>query len=78
MSLTYSDRTGALITGLEVQGKLEKPATEAGRIPLKFIETSPGRYVAPTGAITGAWDMTATAQSAKKELFVAERRLTWP
>lgn len=77
VALTYADREGAPVSGLVVSGKLERPATETGRVALNFAETSPGRYVAPTGAVSGAWDMTAEARAADGVAFVAERRLTW-
>lgn len=76
--LTYSDRNGGPVTGLTVTGKLERPATETGRIALKFAERSPGRYAAPAGALSGAWDLTAEARGAGGAAFTAERRLTWP
>lgn len=76
--LEFRDRDGRPLTGLSVAGRLERPATEAGRIGLKFAEAGPGRYVAPTGKIAGAWDLTSEAQGPTGGAFVAERRLTWP
>jgi nitrogen fixation protein FixH len=72
------DRDGRPVQGLSPRGRLERPATETGRIPLRFTETAPGRYAAATGATTGAWDLTVTAQRGPDLLFTAERRLTWP
>lgn len=71
------DRDGAPLNGLALEGKLERPATEAGRLTLRFRETAPGRYVARPGALTGAWDLTAVAAGAHGERFEAERRLAW-
>lgn len=71
------DRAGAALTGLAVIGKLERPATEAGRLTLSFHETSAGRYVARPGRLAGAWDLTAVAVGPRGERFEAERRLTW-
>ncbi|MCR5881050.1 FixH family protein [Phenylobacterium sp. J367] len=71
------DRTGAPVAGLSVSGRLERPATEAGRRMLTFQRTAPGRYEATTGAIDGAWDLTAEARDGQGRLFTAERRLTW-
>lgn len=70
-------RAGAPIQGLVLSGKLERPATEAGRIGLTFREDAPGRYVARAGRLAGAWDLTARAVDAQGRLFQAERRLTW-
>jgi len=69
--------SGAALTGLEVSGKLERPATEAGRLTFGFQETSPGRYVARPGPLTGTWDLTAVAVRPGGARFEAERRLSW-
>jgi nitrogen fixation protein FixH len=71
------DGDNAPLSGLAIEGKLERPATEAGRLTLRFRETSPGHYVARPGRLTGAWDLTAVAVSAHGERFEAERRLSW-
>jgi nitrogen fixation protein FixH len=76
--LEFRDRDGGPLSGLAIVGRLERPATEAGRISLKFVEASPGRYIAPAGRIAGAWDLTADAKGASGGAFLAERRLTWP
>jgi nitrogen fixation protein FixH len=72
------DAAGAPLSGLAISGKLERPATEAGRRLLKFRETAPGSYVAISDGLTGTWDLTAEAADAKGRRFEAERRLTWP
>ena len=76
--LDYRDRDGRPVANLAVVGKLERPATEAGRIELRFKEEGAGRYVAPRAGLAGAWDLTAEARAADGARFVAERRLTWP
>ena len=78
VALAFQDREGRPLSGLTLTGRLERPATEAGRIVLRFAEAEPGRYLAPTGRVSGAWDLTAQAQGATGGSFVAERRLTWP
>jgi nitrogen fixation protein FixH len=78
VALELRDRGGRPLTGATVAGKLERPATETGRIVLRFAEVAPGRYVAPTGRLAGAWDLTAEARGAAGGVFQAERRLTWP
>jgi nitrogen fixation protein FixH len=72
------DGRGAPLTGLAVTGKLERPATEAGRKMLAFREVAPGLYAATPGALAGAWDLTAEAADRAGHRFEAERRLTWP
>lgn len=76
--IEYRDAKGQAVRGLTVEGKMERPATETGRIVLKFAEASPGVYVATAGKIAGAWDLTAVAKGAEGAHFEAERRLTWP
>jgi len=76
--MTFRDRAGRPLTGLAVAGRLERPATEAGRVTLRFVEDAPGRYVAPAGRLSGAWDLTAEARGPAGGAFLAERRLTWP
>jgi len=71
------DAAGAPISHLSMSGKLERPATESGRLFLQFRETAPGRYAARSGRLAGAWDLTATARGDHGEHFEAERRLTW-
>lgn len=78
VAMIFRDRDGRPLTGLRIVGRLERPATDAGRVALQFEEAQPGRYVAPTGRIAGAWDLTAEAQGPTGGAFVAERRLTWP
>jgi nitrogen fixation protein FixH len=76
--MAFRDRAGRPLTGLVVAGRLERPATEAGRVTLRFAETAPGAYVAPAGRLSGAWDLTAEARGPSGGAFLAERRLTWP
>ncbi len=76
--LQFQDREGRPVQGLKIVGRLERPATEAGKIALRFNEAAPGRYVAPAGPAPGGWDLTAEAKGPGGETFLAERRLTWP
>ena len=78
VALTFVDRAGRPLTGLVIAGRLERPATETGRIQLRFEEAGPGRYLASAGHVRGAWDLTAEARGPTGGAFVAERRLTWP
>jgi len=78
VALAFRDQQGRPLSGLTITGRLERPATAAGRVALRFVEAEPGRYVAPTGRIAGAWDLTAQATGRTGGSFVAERRLAWP
>ena len=71
------DRTGRPLSHLAIAGKLERPATEAGRITPRFSEIAPGRYEADTRGLAGTWDLTASATDGQGHVFIAERRLTW-
>lgn len=75
--MEFRDRAGQPVRGLAITAKLERPATEAGRLAPRFVETAPGRYEAQVGGLTGSWDLTAEARAAKGAVFHAERRLTW-
>lgn len=72
------DRDGRSVRGLTLTGKLERPATETGRVVPRFVETAPGRYEARERGLAGAWDLTAVARDAQRHSFELERRLTWP
>ena len=70
------DARGAPLRGLEVTGRLERPATEAGRLDLRFTETAPGRYEAPLRSPSGAWDLTFAARGDGQD-FEGARGLAW-
>ncbi|MEW5685384.1 MAG: FixH family protein [Pseudomonadota bacterium] len=76
--MRLQDRGGQPVRGLAISGRLERPATESGKIVLRFTETEPGRYVAQAGPAPGGWDLTVEARGRGGETFIAERRLTWP
>jgi nitrogen fixation protein FixH len=76
--MTFQDRAGRPLAGLVLTGRLERPATEAGRVMLRFAEAGEGRYVAPAGRLSGAWDLTVEARGPAGGAFLAERRLIWP
>jgi nitrogen fixation protein FixH len=76
--VVLEDKAGRPLSGLAVTGKLERPATEAGRITPRFAETGPGRYEAAEAGLAGAWDLTAEAHDRAGHSFELERRLTWP
>lgn len=72
------DKDGAPLDGLVLTARLERPATETGRIVLKFTEAAPGVYLARPGRLAGAWDLSVALTDPAKRRFEAERRLTWP
>lgn len=76
--LLVEDAKGQPVRDLRISAKLERPATESGRINAAFKEVAAGRYEARVGGLAGAWDLTAEARDSAGHLFMAERRLTWP
>jgi nitrogen fixation protein FixH len=78
VALDFEDAQGRSLRALSVTGKLERPATETGRLAPVFRETAPGHYEARVGALSGAWDLTVEAHGPEGAAFSVERRLTWP
>lgn len=78
VSIEARDRAGAPLSHLALTGRLERPATEAGRIVLAFKEVQPGVYLARPGALQGAWDLTFDMTDPHGGRFEGERRLQWP
>jgi nitrogen fixation protein FixH len=72
------DKAGQPVRGLRLTGRLERPATEAGRIVPTFREGEPGVYMAHPGRLLGAWDVSLILIDPAGHRFEAERRLTWP
>jgi len=70
------DRAGAPVSGLAADARLERPATQAGRIRLVFTEQAPGDYLARPGRLSGAWDLSVALRGSPGR-FEAERRLSW-
>lgn len=76
--ISLRDRLDTPVESLKVSGKMERPATETGRITPAFEEVAPGIYRAELGKIDGAWDLTFDATDAQGHRFEGERRLVWP
>jgi nitrogen fixation protein FixH len=76
--LIVVDRAGRPVQGLRIAAKLERPATERGRVFMALKPAGPGVYEAPARGLTGAWDLSATAHDAAGHVFEAQRRLIWP
>lgn len=77
IDVAFRDREGRPVAGLDISAKLERPATEAGRIEPAFREIGPGLYRAATGAAPGGWDLTVSAADAAGRNFGFEHRLVW-
>jgi nitrogen fixation protein FixH len=77
LRVTIADAAGAPVKGLKLNGELERPATEAGRLALAFTETQAGIYDASAPDTPGAWDLTLRGTDASGRSFDAERRMMW-
>lgn len=77
--LSATTATGQALDGLTVSGRLERPATETGRIDLAFQPRGSGVYVARVAGLpAGGWDARISAYDHHGRRFDAERRLTAP
>jgi nitrogen fixation protein FixH len=77
LRVLVDDKTGQPVRGLKLAGRLERPATEAGKLEPRFTETRPGVYEATAPDTPGAWDLTLTGQDAEGRAFEAQSRLIW-
>lgn len=75
LAVAVTDRDGRPVSGLNVNGSLERPATVEGRRKLAFRETAPGAYQAPASGLSGAWDLSLRAEDGHGRRFDATRRL---
>ena len=78
LRLQVRDAAGHPVRGLRVTARMERPATETGRLALTFQETEPGVYRARPAKVTGAWDVSLALVDPAGRRFEAERRLLWP
>lgn len=78
LEVQFRDKDGRPLEGLILTGKLERPATETGRLTPKFHAIAPGYYQADLTPASGAWDVSVTARDKAGHVFLAERRVTWP
>ncbi len=75
--ITVDDRAGRPVQGLKLAARLERPATETGRLRPRFTETRAGVYEATAPDTPGAWDLTLTGADRTGRAFDAESRLVW-
>ncbi|MDR3508749.1 MAG: FixH family protein [Caulobacteraceae bacterium] len=77
ITVRWTDRSGRLLTGLNVKGVMRRPATEKLNTDLTFNEISPGTYRAVASAAPGGWDVSVTAMDHHGQQRTADRRLVW-
>jgi nitrogen fixation protein FixH len=75
--LIVTDAAGEPVRRLKLKARLERPATESGRLEPRFTETRPGVYVASVPDTPGAWDLSVTGTDSEGRPFEAGRRLQW-
>lgn len=70
---------GAALSGLLIEGTLQRPASREGDQPIAFIYAGGGLYKASVDAFApGVWDLTARAQNAEGDAFDIEARIIAP
>lgn len=75
--VTIADTAGQPVRGLDLLGRLERPATETGRRNLRFVEIKPGRYQAFAPDSPGAWDLSLSGADRAGHPFEAQSRMLW-
>jgi len=78
LALLIIDRAGAPVTGLDVAGTFERPATEVGRRQIKLADLGSGQYGVSTQGMRGAWDVRAVATDKSGRRFEVEDRIVLP
>lgn len=76
--ITLADRDGRPLDGLDLSGRVTRPATETGRRSLDFTAMGRGAYRTGVGGLHGAWDLTATAKARDGASFDLQTRITLP
>ena len=65
LAVTFAQADGSPVTGLSIEGWLERPSSSRADRKLTFKEVDAGRYEASFGALTrGAWILAFTAEKA--------------
>lgn len=77
VEIELKDAGGGLVSGLAVSGVLTRPATEKGRLQVKFRPVAAGRYRLDRRPPSGAWDLDAVATGPNGARFELNRRLQW-
>ena len=82
LELSFLDKNAAPITGLTINGKLSRPATDKEDRHVVLAETSQGIYAATVNLTPGLWVLSVASRKAgsshgtayrlKRRLFVAE------
>jgi len=75
--VNISDRAGRPVRGLDLLGRLERPATETGGRNLRFVEIRPGAYQAFAPDTPGAWDLALSGADRSGHPFEAQSRMLW-
>jgi nitrogen fixation protein FixH len=78
LELSFLDKNAAPVTGLTINGKLSRPATDREDRHVVLAETSQGIYTATVELAPGLWVLSAASRKGgslyrlKRRLFVAE------
>lgn len=76
VSLSLTDKTGAAVTGLTVEAKLQHPATRQQDRDVTLSETAPGHYGAAVPKLhAGAWTLVVEAKRDRDLVFSSRSRI---
>jgi nitrogen fixation protein FixH len=77
-SVAPHDKTGAPITGLEVEVRLQRPVDKREDVVIRLIEAEKGRYVGRVeGVEAGNWDAAIVASTGEGVVYRSKNRLFW-
>lgn len=76
VELAFLDKLGAPVAGLEVEARLEHPATRSQDRDEHLSEAAPGRYLARMPALhAGGWTLAVTARRDGAAVFDTRSRI---
>jgi nitrogen fixation protein FixH len=76
VTLTLRDPSGAPVTGLSVEARLQHPASQREDRQVSLVESESGRYAGTIPAVhTGAWTLAVEAQRDGTRLFTSRSRV---
>lgn len=76
VTLSLRDNTGAPVTGLLVEARLEHPAARREDHEASLSETSAGDYAATIPAVHGGgWTLAVTALRGEEQVFISRSRV---
>lgn len=76
IAVSFLDKLGVPVTGLQVEAKLQHPATRSEDRDERLMESAPGQYVARVPALhAGAWTLAIKARRDGATVFDTRSRV---